>query len=76
MDKIIEILKTYTDIPVTINSKLIDDLGLDSFLIVYFLTEVEDCFGININESEFIDIITVEDVLERIQKAKKENSPQ
>lgn len=68
MERLKAILKTYTDIPVTQDSRLIDDLGLDSFLIVYFLTEVEDCFGINIDESEFIDLVTVEDVLERILK--------
>ena len=46
-----------------------EDLGLDSFLIVYFLTEVEDAFAIDIDESDFKYIHTVRDILEWIQGA-------
>ena len=42
-----DILSEYVEItrPLTPADRLIDDLGLDSFLIVYFITEIEDCFG-------------------------------
>ena len=40
-----DILSEYVEItrPLTSADRLIDDLGLDSFLIVYFITEIEDC---------------------------------
>ena len=43
-----DILSEYIEItrPLTPADRLIDDLGLDSFLIVYFITEIEDCFEI------------------------------
>ena len=71
MDKIKAILEEYTAVPVSGSSELIKDLGLDSFLIVYFLTEIEDCFGIDINESDFDSFITVADVWERICQEKR-----
>lgn len=71
MDQIKAILEEYTDAPITESSELIKDLGLDSFLIVYFLTEVEDCFGINIDESEFVYVITVRDVWNLVLQGKQ-----
>lgn len=69
MDELKKILSEYISLPtsVTEDSRLIDDLGLDSFLIVYFLSEVEDRFHVNIDETEFEDFVTVKDVLNRIQ---------
>lgn len=48
-----DILSEYVEItrPLTSADRLIDDLGLDSFLIVYFITEIEDCFEIDIPET-------------------------
>ena len=54
--------------------RLIDDLGLDSFLIVYFITEIEDCFEIDIPETDFIELVTVKDLCERIQLEIKKHS--
>ena len=74
LDKIKSILAEYAElpaVPITEDASLIEDLGLDSFLIVYFLTEVEDCFGIDIDESEFADITTIGDIMERIKKINK-----
>ena len=51
-----------------------DDLGLDSFLIVYFITEIEDCFEIDIPETDFIELVTVKDLCERIQLEIKKHS--
>lgn len=69
MDELKKILSEYISLPasVTEDSRLIDDLGLDSFLIVYFLSEVEDRFHVNIDETEFEDFVTVKDVLNRIR---------
>lgn len=71
MDKIKAILEKYTDVPVTESSELIQDLGLDSFLIVYFLTEIEDYFKIDINESDFDGFVTVADVWEYVCQEKR-----
>ena len=37
-----EILEAYIDTPIEKDAFLISDLGLDSFLIVYFISEVDD----------------------------------
>ena len=66
MDMLKTILAQYTTQPFTVDSKLNDDLGIDSFFILHFLSEVEDCFHIRIDEMEYEDIITVGDVMERI----------
>lgn len=65
-DMLKTILAQYTTQPFTVDSKLNDDLGIDSFFILHFLSEVEDCFHIRIDEMEYEDIITVGDVMERI----------
>ena len=69
-----DILSEYVEItrPLTSADRLIDDLGLDSFLIVYFITEIEDCFEIDIPETDFI--VTVKDLCERIQLEIKKHS--
>ena len=64
-----DILSEYIEI-----TRLIDDLGLDSFLIVYFITEIEDCFEIDIPETDFIEFVTVKDLCERIQLEIKKHS--
>ena len=71
-----DILSEYVEItrPLTPDDRLIDDLGLDSFLIVYFITEIEDRFKIDIPETDFIDLVTVKDLCERIQLEIKKHS--
>ena len=64
------ILAQYTTKTYTADSKLNDDLGIDSFFILHFLSEVEDCFQIHIDEMEYEDIITVGDVIERIRETR------
>lgn len=64
------ILSQYTTESYTESSKLNDDLGIDSFFILHFLSEVEDVFHIQIDEMEYEDIITVGDVMERIRETK------
>ena len=72
-----DILSEYVEItrPLTPDDRLIDDLGLDSFLIVYFITEIEDCFEIDIPETDFIELVTVKDLCERIQLEIKKALP-
>lgn len=68
MDTLCTILRKYTDMPVTKSARLMDDLELDSFLIVYFLSEVEDAFEIDLDMSDISSIVTVEDVLDLINR--------
>ena len=68
LEQIREILKDYTDRPITESSAIIEDLELDSFTIVYFLTQIEDQFEIEIDEAEFPDIVAISDIMERIRR--------
>ena len=70
MDLLKTILEQYTTLPYDASSKLNDDLGIDSFFILHFLSEVEDCFHIQIDEMEYEDIITVGDVIDRIRETR------
>ena len=74
-DMLKTILEQYTTVPYTEHSRLNDDLGIDSFFILHFLSEVEDFFQIRIDEMEYEDIITVGDVLERIREIKGMDLP-
>ncbi len=64
MEQLKKILKTYTDAPVTEEARLIEDLGLDSFLVVYVLSEVEDAFHIRIDD--YSSVSTIKDILDLI----------
>ena len=64
-------MKNYSDVKLTESARLIDDLGLDSFMVVHFLTEVEECFAIDIDEDEFRFLFTVQDVIDEIRAAGK-----
>lgn len=68
LDELSDILTDYTEhsVPLVPSSRLIEDMGLDSFLMVYFLTQVEERFGIQIDETEYEHIVFVEDILDYI----------
>ena len=53
-----EILEAYIDTPIEKDAFLISDLGLDSFLIVYFISEVDDRFGVTIEMPEHVEYMT------------------
>ena len=61
-----EILEAYIDTPIEKDAFLISDLGLDSFLIVYFISEVDDRFGVTIEMPEHVEYMTVQDVLDQL----------
>ena len=56
------------------DDKLKDDLALDSLSMVTLLLEIEDCFGIQLEEADMDpnDLASVEDVLELIEKYRSE----
>ena len=62
------ILESCIDTPIEIDAFLIGDLGLDSFLIVYFISEVDDRFGVTIEMPEHVEYMTVRDVLDQLKR--------
>ena len=67
--KVKEILAKRLGIPsnkITLDSHLVDDLGMDSFGAVEVMFEMEDRFSINVNEKKLIDIKTVQDMINYI----------
>lgn len=75
IDKIVEIIVRYADIEpgeIKKESKLAEDLGLTSFAVMSLMGDFEDEFGITIDDTELIDIQTVGDIADYIQKMKKQ----
>ena len=60
---------------IDLDTKLQDDLALDSLMMVSLLIEIEDTFGIRLDESDMnpFDLITVADVIRLIQKYRGKN---
>ena len=70
-NKIIQILADKLDIDakkIKPESKLIDDLGMDSFMAVEFNFELKENFEIDIPQEEIVNIKTVKEVIEFIYK--------
>jgi len=66
IDKIIEILVDVKEIPISAdcydeNSKIIEDIGLDSLEMINFILRVEDEYNIEINFDEF-DFTNMKDI--------------
>ena len=59
------------DIEVTWDSKLGDDLMLDSLDMVELVMFLEECFGVEIADEMAMEIVTVGDAIEKIKLAKK-----
>ncbi|MDE6727131.1 MAG: acyl carrier protein [Oscillospiraceae bacterium] len=55
---------------ITLESKFIDDLGFNSFDFMSLLGEVEDKYGVRVNEEEILDLATVGDAVNYIEKLK------
>ena len=58
------------DIEITWDSKLGDDLMLDSLAMVELVMFLEECFSIEIPDEEAGNIVTVGDAIETIKKCK------
>lgn len=73
----VEILKELSGMEdIRTDDKLKDDLALDSLSMVTLLLEIEDCFGIQLEEADMDpnDLASVEDVLELIEKYRSEEN--
>ena len=56
---------------ITLESKLVEDLGADSLDIVELIITFEDEFGISLPDEEVAKMKTIDDVVDYIQKQKK-----
>ena len=74
--KVREILANKLEIPqgkITPESKLTDDLGMDSFSAVELNFEIEEKCGIEIPEQEMLKIKTVGDIVRYLKNEIKDN---
>lgn len=53
---------------ISLESRLIEELGVDSFNTIMIMTGLEDEFSISIDESDFTGIEKVSDIVEYIRK--------
>ena len=68
---VIEIISTITGREkISINDSLIEDLGMDSLMMVMLLIDLEDGLGIELEESDMnpFDLVKVEDVIALAEK--------
>jgi len=55
------------------DSKFVDDLGMDSFGAVEVMFEIEDKFGIEVNEKDLLNITTVKNMVDYITNKLNKN---
>ena len=67
---IVEALNVKED-EVTLEANLRDDLGIDSLDAVELVMELEDTFNVKIEDSEAQNFVTVKDIVDFIETAKK-----
>lgn len=72
-EEVKELICNYVEVDpevITENSKFADDLGFNSFDFMSFLGEVEEKFGIQVKEEEILELSTVGDAINYIDKLK------
>ncbi len=72
LEKLIELFGTVFDGDVqtdgiTEQTRLIEDLELNSIGLLYMALAVEENFGVKFNNDDFVNIRTVQDVLDKIE---------
>lgn len=62
LEKIKEIIVNYVEVnpdEITTESRFIEDIGLNSYDFMCMLGDIEDEFGISVDESEIVNLRTV-----------------
>lgn len=62
-EKFLNILNSYSKIPVTEDLRLKEDIKLDSLDLVELVMECEEKFGIEIPEKKLYKVSTVQDIM-------------
>lgn len=71
LEKVRNILEEYVDVPkeqITMETNLLNDLGLSSLDVVNMIVAFEDEFGIEIPDRKLPEIVTVGDVVKMLQE--------
>ena len=71
LDKIRTILKEYVDVPkeqITMETNLLNDLGLSSLDVVNIIVAFEDEFEIEIPDRKLSEIVSIGDVVRLLQE--------
>ena len=61
-EELIAIIEQFTNAPILPESRLKEDLGLDSMQLIHLVTAVEDAFFVMIPDSGFDKLYTVWDI--------------
>ena len=56
---------------ITMDTNIADDLGADSLDVVELLISLEDDYGISIPEEDIVNVKTVQDIVDMIEKFNK-----
>ena len=69
-EKVLEIVREHQEIPcpVTPQSDLRDDAGIDSFGALMVVNALEDTFGITIDEADIEAMRTVSDIVKALER--------
>lgn len=71
LERVIDILAEFTNSDkekITENSGLVTDLGLNSLDVINVVVAFEDEFGIEIPDNKIKEFVTVEDIVEYLEK--------
>lgn len=52
---------------ITLESRLVEDLKVDSLDLLMILSDLEDEFNITITEDDFLDVVTVNDIVVKLR---------
>lgn len=75
LEKIKELICNYVEVSreeITEESRFIEDLGFNSYDFVSMLGELEDEFGVTVDENDILEIHTVGEAVEYLTKLQKE----
>ena len=53
---------------ITLDTNLIDDLGADSLDVVELIMSIEDEFGVSISDEEAANLVTVQRIVDYVEK--------
>ena len=53
---------------ITMEARLIEDLGFNSYDLMCLIGEIEECFDIEVEEKDVVNLHTVQKILEYVSK--------
>lgn len=75
-NKVKDILSDYIDIDsneIKLETRLAEDLGLNSYEFMSVIGEIEEEFDVELDEREIVKLISIADLLDYISNFKEEN---